>query len=121
MKLIKEFNLFGKKEEIIEKFKINIQYITELGYFNEIYKKMLDKNVSFISENTHKKVKMKLKHISLLYQPDIPISHIAVFFGDKNENYLNTQTQVDTDHEIEIWGKRIITKEDPYGEENWTE
>ena len=121
MELIKEFNLFGKikeKEEVLEVVKeFDLDLNSSMNDIFNFYNKILNKKIEFEGNSISRKggkFKIVVRRIETKIKSNREYN--INFYDEKNNRY-----GYDLSRPLSIYGIRKITKDDPYGEENWTE
>jgi hypothetical protein len=119
--LIKEFKFFKKREtppipEIKEPEFEEISFIIavddDIPYIKEKVRKILNKRVT-ITDRHDREIDISVAHTEIILRDE---NQYAVNFYDK----FGHKHAIDTNVDVKVHlGKRIITPEDPYGEEEW--
>lgn len=115
---IKKFtDIFKNNEEVLETINLDqlIYGSTELNTINDILNRLSNKKISFVVNaynrtNAGKEIKGKCQGMEFILSNAGWHANIII---------NKTRITIDIDSPIKIYGKRTITKEDPYGEENW--
>jgi len=111
MNLLKEFNLFKKdKDEILEVIDFHCYPDTNLNDLTELFKRIKGKKIT-VEGIKNEPYTFIVKTISFSFL--LEKQTISFLFNDTIYARI--------ENGIKVWGKRIKTSEDPYGEEDWSE
>lgn len=96
-------------------FKDIINFNTRIKDFQDMVNKLINKKVSFFTKDIGygtQQLRFVITRVEFLL---INNDEYAVFFYSDNRKF-----QIDPYKKVEIWTKKIISKEDPLGEEDWS-